>query len=227
VAALPAPVARYFRAVLRDGQSGVRYARFSQRGDFLLRPTPDGWRPFTATQHAATDPPGFVWDARIRMAPGITVRVRDALVDGTGSMVGSVLGLFRLVSTQVTPEIGAGALHRYLAEAVWFPTALLPAYGVGWTPLDDSSARATLSVAATTVSLDFHFGHDGLVHRVFTSERARAVGGRFVLTPWQGRFLDYGEQDGMRIPLAGEVEWLLPEGPQVYWRGRLTEVSYE
>jgi hypothetical protein len=31
----------------------------------------------------------------------------------------------------------------------------------------------------------------------------------------------------MRIPLGGEVEWLLPEGPQVYWRGRITEIVYE
>jgi hypothetical protein len=29
----------------------------------------------------------------------------------------------------------------------------------------------------------------------------------------------------MRIPTTGEVEWLLAEGPQVYWRGRITEIT--
>lgn len=24
-----------------------------------------------------------------------------------------------------------------------------------------------------------------------------------------------------------EAMWLLPEGPQVYWRGRITEIAYE
>jgi hypothetical protein len=130
------------------------------------------------------------------------------------------------ISVQVI-EGAAGALHRYLAEAVWFPTALLSRHGVVWTPLDESSARATLSVAATTVSLDLHFGDGSLVHRVYTSARAREVEGRAVLTPWQGRFSDYAERDGMRIPLTAEVEWILPEGPQLHWRGRMTEIAYE
>ena len=28
------------------------------------------------------------------------------------------------------------------------------------------------------------------------------------------------------IPLAGEGEWLLPERPQVYWRGEVTQVTF-
>jgi hypothetical protein len=35
------------------------------------------------------------------------------------------------------------------------------------------------------------------------------------------------EHDGMRIPLAGEVEWHLPDRHLPYWRGRITEVAYE
>ncbi len=223
---LPAPVMRYFRAVLRAGQPIVRCMRLSQHGAFLLRPAPNGWRPFTATQYVTIQPPGFVWDAYMRMAPGLGIRVRDALVDGTGSMRASLMSLMPLASVEATPGITAGALHRYLAEAVWCPTALLPAQGVVWTPLDDARARATLRVVGTTVSLDFRFGEDGLVQSVFTPERARDVDGRAVPTPWQGYFFEYGERGGMRIPLRGEVEWLLPDGPQVYWRGRITEVSY-
>jgi len=224
---LPAPVTRYFRAVLRDGQPFVRRVRFNQTGEFLVRPTPDGWRPFTATEHCTALPAGFVWDARIRMAPGLAVRVRDASIGGAGSMRASALGLFTMFSVEGTPEIGAGALHRYLGEAVWFPTALLPSQGVVWTPIDDSSARAILTVASTTVRLEFRFGADGLVRGVFTPERARDVNGRGVPTPWQGRWFEYEEHDGMRIPVRGEVEWILPEGPRVYWRGRVTEISYE
>lgn len=224
---LPLPVARYFRAVLRDGQPLVRHARLQQEGRFLLRPEKNGWVPFTATQEVATRPPGFVWSARMRMAPGLSVRVRDGFVDGEGYMSARLMGLIPLVQVGRTPEIAAGALHRYLAEAAWFPTALLPSAGVVWAPLDDASARATLRVAAVTVSLDFRFDADGLVRSVFTPERARDVGGRSVPTPWQGRWSDYEERGGMRIPLRGEVEWLLPEGPQVYWRGRLTDVAYE
>lgn len=227
LAGLPDPVVRYFRTILRDGQPLVRRARFRQKGQFLLKPETNGWAPFEATQDVATAPPGFVWNARIRVGPGVAVRVRDAFVDDRGYMVASLMGLVPLAHVEGTPEIAAGALHRYLAEAAWFPTALLPSAGVVWTPLDEASARASLTVGATSVWLDFHFGPDGLIHRVFTPERARDVGGRAVSTPWQGRWSDYAEREGMRVPLRGEVEWLLPDGPQVYWRGQIVEIEYE
>ena len=31
----------------------------------------------------------------------------------------------------------------------------------------------------------------------------------------------------MCIPLHGEVAWLLPDGLLPYWRGRITDISYE
>lgn len=225
---LPGPVARYFRAVLPEVVPPIRYARLEQRGQFLARKGPDGWRPFRAVEHFTARPPGFVWDARIRLAPGLDVMVRDGFVEGRGTMIGSMLGVWRVVSIEGTPELGAGALQRYLAEAVWLPTALLPSAGVSWRPLDGSAARATLTAGGTTVSADFHFGTDGLVERVYTAARGRDVGGgRMVPTPWQGRFSSYARRAGLRIPMAGEVEWILPEGPEPYWKGELTGVAYE
>jgi hypothetical protein len=224
---LPAPVARYFHAVLRDGQLLITRARLTQRGQFLVRPTADGWRPFAATETFVTQPAGFVWNARIRMAPGLPVRVRDAFVGGRGSMHASVLAVWPLASVENTADVASGALHRYLAEAVWLPNALLPSQGVRWSPIDDRHARATITAGNTTVSLDFTFGADGLVQSVFTAARMRDVDGRAIPTPWQGRFTRYEERDGMKVPIEGEVEWLLPEGPQVYWRGEITDVELE
>jgi hypothetical protein len=53
------------------------------------------------------------------------------------------------------------------------------------------------------------------------------LSGKSVLTPWQGRFWNYGERSGMRVPLDGEVAWVLPEGAKPYWRGHITESTYE
>jgi hypothetical protein len=224
LAGLPAPVARYLRAVLREGQPLPRSVRIEWRGDFLVRP-PDGWGPFTATQVVAIRPGGFVWDARMRMAPGVSVRVRDGFVHGEGSMRAKALGLFTVVSVEGTPEIAGAALQRWLAEAAWYPWALAPGQGVEWTPLDDTSARATTRVAGVTASIDYHFGPDGLVVRVYAAERGRDVNGRSVPTPWEGHLAEWGEGGGVRVPLAGEVAWLLPGGRQAYWRGRITKWS--
>jgi hypothetical protein len=224
LADLPAPVARYLRAVLREGEPVPRGVRLEWQGDFLVRP-PDGWGPFTATQAVAIRPGGFVWDARMRMAPGVSVRVRDSFVHGQGSMRAKALGLFTVVAMEGTPEIAVSALQRWLAEAVWYPSALVPGQGVEWTPLDGTSARATTRVAGVAASIDYHFGADGFVERVYAAERGREVNGRSVPTPWEGRLAEWGERDGRRVPLGGEVAWLLPEGRQAYWRARITKWS--
>jgi hypothetical protein len=83
-------------------------------------------------------------------------------------------------------------------------------------------------VGAATASVDFCFGADGLVERIYTAARERDIGGgRTAPTPWQGRFSRYQTHDGYRIPMAGEVEWLLAEGPRPYWRGEITGVTFE
>ena len=122
--------------------------------------------------------------------------------------------------------MAAGALSRYLGEAVWLPTALLPSAGVTWVAIDDSTARATLTDGAVTVSADFHFGSRGEILGS-TMTRYRDVNGRGVLTPFEGRCSrQYRRVDGMMIPAGGEVAWQLPGGRFAYWRGTVEGAMY-
>jgi hypothetical protein len=224
---LPAPVRRYFRAALQDGQAIIAGARVSQQGQMRQSEAEDSWRSFTATELLTTRPPGFGWDARMKMAPGMTVFVQDAYTAGTGMLHAALLGLVTVADMRGTLEIAQGELLRYLAEAAWYPTALLPSQGVRWEAMDDSSARATLTDGAATVSIEFHFEQEGLIASAWAPLRYRAVDGVLQPTPWRGRFSAYANRGGMRIPLEGEVEWELPQGPVPYWRGRITEIDYE
>src|SRR5690606_14605749 len=113
-----------------------------------------------------------------------------------------------------------------LAESAWLPTALLPREGVVWETVDDSTARLTLTDSGIRVSLDVHFAPSGEIVRV-EAERYRDVDGVGVPTPFVGHFRDYAEVGGMRIPLEGEVEWILPEGRLSYWRGRIERIEYD
>jgi hypothetical protein len=88
--------------------------------------------------------------------------------------------------------------------------------------VDDTSARASLVDAATTVSLEFRFDAEGLINTVHAAARARMINGALVATPWQGRFWAHDVRDGMRVPMQGEVAWLLPEGPSVPSGSHLT-----
>ena len=57
--------------------------------------------------------------------------------------------------------LAEGELMRYLAEAAWYPTALLPSQGARWQALDERSARATLSDGSLTLDLSFEFNDAG------------------------------------------------------------------
>jgi hypothetical protein len=116
---------------------------------------------------------------------------------------------------------------RFLAEAAWYPTALLPSQGVRWQAIDERSARATLEDRGVRATMTFRFGADGLIESVRADARGRTVRGEVVPTPWEGRWSNHALRDGMRVPLTGEVAWLLPEGEKPYWRGTIESLRYE
>jgi len=225
---LPAPVQKYFRTVLKEGRPMISAVRVEHSGTFNMSETGDHWRPFTSTQLVITQRPGFDWEGRIAMMPGLSVRVHDAYIAGEGILHASLFGLVSLVNLRGTPEVARGELMRFFAEAAWYPTALLPSQGVKWEAVDAASSKATLTDGAATLTMLFRFNSEsGLIESVRAEARGRTVAGAVVPTPWEGRWNDYQMRDGMLIPLEGEVAWILPEGPKPYWRGRIQDIGYE
>jgi hypothetical protein len=226
----PELVRRYFRVALREGSPCVRTARIVQMGEFRGKETADtrtGWQPFEARQLFGTGPPGFVWDARISVTPLGAVWVRDSYVAGSASLRAALFGLIPVASAADGPELRAGALQRYLAESVWFPTALLPSDRLSWSAIDASHARATLRDGETAVSLDFEFGPGGEIVGTSTPSRPRSSGkGRYEYLPWGGRYQRYAERGGMRVPLESDVYWVVNGKEQPYYRGRNLEIVY-
>ena len=226
IAGLPAPVRRYFEWALTHGQPIIRSVELTQTGTFNLSLIRPQWKSFTAGQQVTTARPGFVWDAVILMFPAVSVRVVDAYIAGEGMLRPAILGLFPLGAVQGKGEIARGELMRYFAEAVWYPTALLPSQGVIWQAVDDSSARATISDGEVSLTLLFRFGADGLVAEVHADARGGMVGNTVVMMPWDCRMSEYRRQDGMQVPFLGEVVWQTPQGERSYYRGRITRLTY-
>lgn len=220
--AVPPPVARFLSRSLIEGQPLIDTVHVEQTGEFRVG---ESWQPFRATQRFTVEPAGFVWDARIAMMPLLPVLVRDSYVAGSGAMRGEIGGVYPLVNQSERRELDAGALQRFLAEAVWFPTALLPRDNLKWDPIDEHRARATLSDGRTTVSLEFRFNDAGEVTEIFAPDRYAENHGRYEPKPWVVRCSEYETHAGMRIPVQCEVAWIEATGPAPYWRGRVTSLS--
>ncbi|MFO1467398.1 MAG: DUF6544 family protein [Steroidobacteraceae bacterium] len=224
---LPPPVQKYLQLALAPGQPLISAVAIHTEGTFNTGEIQDSWYPFSARQLAVMNERGFVWDGSVKLVPGVRMLVHDAYVTGEGILRPSVAGLVDITHLQGSGEIARGELMRFLAESPWYPSALLPREGVTWTPIDEHSALATLRDHAASVSLTFRFSDDGMIASIRAEDRSRAVGGKMVPTPWEGRWWDYRAESGMQVPGRGEVAWILDTGAKPYWRGRVTTMRYE
>ena len=224
---LPVPVKRYFQVVLKNGQPIITAATVQHKGTFNMGTTVDNWKPFTSTQRVITNRPGFDWDARVMLFPGIAAHIHDAYIAGSGMLKVAVLGLIPVADLRETADMSKGEFMRFCFEAAWYPTALLPSQGVVWKAVDAQSADATFTDAGIIINVRFGFGADGLIETVFAAERGRLVGDKMTQTPWLGRYSNYAERSGMLVPIQSEVGWVLPEGAKTYYRSLMTTASYE
>lgn len=219
---LPAPVDRYLSHVLRTAGS-LQEVQLRQTGELRTDLQTERWMAFEAEHTAFPTAPGFVWDARIHIAPLLHVRVSDAFVEGAGSGRVSFLSAIPLGGQSDTPEMNSGSLHRYLAEAVWYPTALLPSAALRWTPLDATRATATLTVKGVSVSLEFRFNAEGVVSSIYTPARWGTFPGGYKQVPWEGHFRNYREWNGFVVPTEGDVGWYVGDEWRAVWKGRVTD----
>lgn len=224
---LPKPVQRYFRATLKDGQPIIAAVSLELSGTFNLSASGDNWKPFTSRQLVVTRRPGFLWNAKIAMLPGLPVLVVDSYIAGQGLLQAAILGMFTMAEERGDGEIAQGELMRFFAEAAWYPTALLPSQGVRWEAVDEHSANATIVDGALTLTLLFRFNDAGLIASFRAEARGALVDKIMVMAPWEGLWSNYQTLDGMTVPFTGEVAWVPPEGRRSYFNGTVTSLAFE
>jgi hypothetical protein len=207
---LPMPVQRYFQTVLTEGQAIVTAVSISHQGSFNMSQDGEQWKPFTSQQRVITP-----------------VQVHDAYVAGEGLLHPAILGLLTLVKLHGSGDIAQGELMRFVAETPWYPTALLPSQGVRWEAVNDRSANVTMTDGILSITLLFRFNDQGLIESGFAQARGRTIGKAIEMTPWEGRWSNYADHSGMRVPMTGEVAWLTPQGRKPYWRGNVQSLTYE
>lgn len=224
---LPAPVRRYLDLALGADARPIRRVTLKQRGRLKAAASSHRWMRFEARDVIVPPAHGFVWSAKVRLVPWVHLAVTDSLIDGQGSGLVSLQSAFPLTRAGPSPEMDSGSLHRFLAEAVWYPTALLPSASLQWAPLAPDRSLATLTIGEIRVQLEFRFGSTGEVSGIHATGRWGRFRGGYALVPWEGRFGDYERHDGVLIPTQGSVGWIVDGRVMTVWTGRVTSVEYE
>lgn len=220
---LPEPVRRYLCYAIPAGAPAIRTVHLRHDGFFRLKPN-SPWLPIHGEQYFTVGRPGFVWNATVRMKPFFWIQARDRLYEGRGNMLVKVGSTFTVADAS-GPEIDQGSSLRWLAETAWFPYALV-SEAVHWDALDANSARATLVQDGLPVVATFEFDDEGKP-KLLRASRYFANGDEPArLLPWYGRYLEYREFGGFRVPSYAEVSWQLREGEFSYARFRVTDIQY-
>ncbi len=188
-----------------------------------MRLAPDkAWSALTAEHTVSTIVPGFVWQARVEMAPFVTAVVVDSYVDGAGRLEARLFGSIAVAFAK-GPEIDRAELMRYLGELAFAPEAILYNRALNWRRLSatefEVSAESSGGLAAV---VRLKLNDEGDITQVDADDRPMGTGRASVPMPWRARVWNYADVRGFRIPRMAEVSWLLPEGDFIYWRGEIT-----
>jgi len=212
---LPEPVRRYFRYSLQENQSYISYVRLMHDGKFRIKPG-QKWMTIKGEEYFTTEKPNFVWFGKVPMFSAM-----DTYMDGKGNLKVKLLSLIKIVDAK-GKEIDQGELLRWLGEALWFPTALLPSENLRWEEVDENSARVILEDGNISVEGTFYFNQEGQIVQ-FKAKRFKDG----VLENWSGFYHDYREVEGMKVPMHVEVIWNLESGDFKYVDFTVKKIEYD
>jgi len=209
---LPEPVQRYLRYTQIIGKEKIKTVRLKQGGYFRMKEN-QKWMSIKAEQYFNVNSVEFIWIAKVRVAPLVSIYAKDEFIEGEGNFVVKLLGLIKVADAKGY-EVDHGEILRFLAECIWFPSAFLNDY-IRWEAIDNSSAKATISRKGIDASAIFHFNEKGEVTKI-TAKRYREVNGKFALEDWEGQIVEYKTFNGVIIPNKVNIIWKLKTGDFCY-----------
>jgi hypothetical protein len=195
--------------------------RLRQTGEIRLnlnRP----WRSFEAHEDIDARKLEFRWAAKVRVAPMVHATMTEAFQDGHGSTEGRLLGV--QVQRAAGAEIDATQLIRLMSELIWCPMALGHPDLV-FDSVDSRTLRVGLKHDGALRRVTIRVDDVGRVLEAKAEGRPRLIGKATLAADWFGRFGDYKELDGVRMPVTSELAWALPDGRFTYLRGRIVEAG--
>ena len=219
---LPDPVQKYLHYAQVIGKQWINTVRLQQRGYFRMKQG-QKWMSLSANQYYTTDPPGFIWQAKVKANPFFWISGEDKYYQGKGNMKIKLCSFIK-VADVAGPKLDQGAMLRYLSEIIWFPTAYLGDY-IKWDSVGSDSAKATMSYGGITASAILCYDDAGRLIN-FTTDRYMGMDDKATLEKWSTPIGEYAEKNGFMIPIAGKAVWNLSDGNFTYFDGEIIDIEY-
>lgn len=218
LAALPAVVQRYLRAMDVVGRPPVRSFDVSFRGRFRMRPG-GPWMRAEAIQRNSVQPIARVFSMVIWFAGALPMIGGDTYLHGRGRMHGRLLGAIT-VADGSGEEFDLGELSTWLNDAVLLAPSILLAADTEFEGLDDDRFAVTLRDRGNEVRATVQLDRAGRPTDHWTDDRWVDLPDGLVRAEWHTPVPGWtGGPDEAPMPLPGGATWMLADGPFTYVRG--------
>jgi hypothetical protein len=201
---LPDPARRYFLHAIRPGTPLAQSVHLTMRGEMRLGPR-QPWLRLQARQTLAP-PSGFVWEANVGRGL-LRFAGADAYANGHGRVAFRLWDLVPIARAS-GPDVSRAARGRLAIESIWQPAALLPRQGVAWTPIDDRTARAVVTIDGEAVTLTLTVAPDGRLESAAMDRWGNLTpDGRYAAIPFGVDVLAERTFCGYTVPSGVRVGW--------------------
>jgi len=217
---LPPPVQRYLRYVGAVGQPKVHSVKVVF--DAQMRGRGQDWFSMAAEQHNFFDQAErlFFLDAKVK---GLPARGYHRYQGQQASMNVKLLSTFPVAKAS-GPEMFESETVTMFNDMCFLAPSTLIDERIRWEAVDSTTARAQFTNQGTTISATLYFNEAGQLVNFSSDDRYdinEMKKYRFT-TPLR----DYQAINGYRLPNYGEAVWHYPEGPFVYGKFWVKNISY-
>lgn len=220
---LPEIVKKWIQNSGTMGKEEIVSVWLKQKGELKTKPK-SNWMDFTAEQYFNIVSPAFIWTTQVDFMPMVNMVGRDKLINGQGEMLIKLANVIPVVNEGNNKKINSGAMVRFLAEMVWFPSAALNDY-INWEPIDTNMAKATFTCNGKSVSGIYEFSKEGQF-KSFVAYRYYGGKNNSKLEKWKIIALDHKEIGGLYIPNKCKVVWKLENGDFNWLNLEIINIEY-
>ncbi len=213
---LPEPAQRYFKHVLKEGQSYIRYARITHDGLFKTG-LDKAWVKIKGEQYATCGKPGFIWKGVTSM-----FTARDMYIKDKGRLVVSLFSVINILDEKGA-HYNQGELLRWLGESVLYSTNLLPNERLKWETIDAHSAKIIFNYMGLSL---FFIANINDLGEITQLESEKYMDEKH-LEKWVIKIENYKVINGIKVPTSFEVLWRLQKGDFSYAKFNMIKIEYD
>ena len=217
---------RFFRSVIKDSIDIPKFITVNQTAKFKTDFNSD-WRSLKATQYYTSEIPNFIWVSEMETSQFFWINAIDSYVNGKGNML-IKLNSSITVADSWGVELDKSGLFRYISEAVFFPSKLLPSKNLLWNILDSNKAEIKFINHDNSIVAKLYFNSEFKISKIETYDKYRALEAGFEKSLHTVYFSNYKiVNDLFEVPTSMEVEWDLASGKFKYGKFDIENISYE